>query len=126
MECPACHKLMIVLEFNHVELDFCPACQGCWMDRGELGLLLHGKPDLPDDFKIDGETQSKRRCPRCRKKMRAGILSGANVEVDVCAQDGVWLDKDEPQAIAREKANTERGATFIEFVSSVLGGRKEE
>jgi Zn-finger nucleic acid-binding protein len=117
---------MIILEFNHVELDFCPVCRGCWMDRGELGLLLHGQPELPDDLNIRGETKSKRRCPRCRKKMRAGILPGTEVEMDICFQDGIWLDKGEPQAIAREKANTERGSAFIEFVSSVLGGWKRE
>jgi len=126
MECPACRQHMIILEFNRVELDFCSSCRGCWMDHGELGLLLHGKPDLPGDFRLEGETKSKRRCPRCRKKMRAGVLPGTEVEVDVCAQDGVWLDKDEPRAIVRKKADTEHGARFIEFVSSVFGGAKKD
>jgi uncharacterized protein len=126
MECPACHKQMIILEFHQVELDFCLACRGCWMDRGELGLLFHGKPDLPGDFHIESETKSKRRCPRCRKKMRAGILPGTGIEVDVCAPDGIWLDQDEPQAIAKKTAETERGAVFIEFVSSVFGAEKRD
>jgi hypothetical protein len=38
----------------------------------------------------------------------------------------VWMDKGEPQAIAREKADAKHGAKFIEFVSSVFGGTKKE
>ncbi len=125
MECPACHKPMMILEFNRIELDFCAACQGCWMDRGELGLLLRGTPDLPDDFKLTGETKSKRRCPKCSQHMRAGVLPGTDVEIDVCTGDGVWLDKGEAQTIAREKANSVHGTAFIEFVSSVFGGAKK-
>ena len=124
MDCPACHKPMIILEFNKIELDFCAACQGCWMDRGELGLLLRGAPDLPDDFNLTGVKKSERRCPRCFHRMRAGVLPGTDVEVDVCKSDGVWLDKGEAQTIAREKADSAHGTAFVEFVSSVFGGAK--
>jgi Zn-finger nucleic acid-binding protein len=124
MECPACRKPMVIIEFNRVELDFCPACQGCWMDRGELGLLLHGQQDLPGDFDLDGEAKSQRRCPRCRKRMRVGLLPGTAIEVDVCARDGIWLDSGEAQAVALQKADLAHGATFIHFISSVLGGAK--
>jgi Zn-finger nucleic acid-binding protein len=117
---------MIILEFKDIELDFCVACQGCWMDRGELGLLLHGTPDLPDDFKLTGETKSKRRCPRCFHSMRAGILPGTDVEVDVCTDDGVWLDKGEAEAIAQARAESGHGAALVEFVSSVFGGGKRD
>ncbi len=125
MDCPACHKPMIILEFNRVELDFCSACQGCWMDRGELGLLLHGELDLPKDFNLTGEKKSKRRCPKCFHRMRAGILPGTDVEVDVCKSDGVWLDQGEAQSIARQKADSPHGAAFVDFVTSVFGGAKK-
>ena len=54
--------------------------------------------------------------------MRAGVLPGTDVEVDVCKSDGVWLDKGEAQTIAREKADSAHGTAFVEFVSSVFGG----
>lgn len=120
MDCPICHTPMVILEFKHVEIDFCLTCQGCWMDRGELGLLLCGTPDLPGDFQLTGETKSPRRCPRCFHSMRAGMLPGTTVEVDVCAADGLWLDRGEAQAIVRQKADSAHGAAFIDFVSSVF------
>ena len=116
---------MIILEFNRVELDFCTACQGCWMDRGELGLLLHGTPDLPNDFTLTGERKGERRCPRCFRSMRAGVLPGTHVDVDICGEDGIWLDQGEAQTIAREKADSAHGSAFVDFVSNVFGGAKK-
>jgi uncharacterized protein len=126
MECPVCRKPMMIIEFNRVELDFCPACRGCWMDCGELGLLLHGQPDLPDGFHLKGETKSKRRCPRCRKKMRVGVWPETTIEVDVCGLDGIWLDRGEAETLALQTAGSTQGTAFIHFMSNVLGGAKKE
>ena len=40
MICPACKKDMIVVEYQRIELDFCPGCRGVWFDCGELELML--------------------------------------------------------------------------------------
>ena len=40
MKCPTCKNLMIVVEHEHIELDYCTECQGVWFDSGELDLLL--------------------------------------------------------------------------------------
>ena len=31
---------MLVLELDQVETDYCPNCQGIWLDSGELELFL--------------------------------------------------------------------------------------
>ncbi len=122
MQCPACQKQMVVLEFNQVEVDFCLACRGCWLDRGELGLILTGTVDVPEHWTLKGEKKSKRRCPRCGGKMKAGTLPDTSVEVDLCAgQDGVWLDGGELETIVRERGSDKTAASLAEFVAEVFG-----
>ena len=115
---------MIILEFRNVEMDFCPSCEGCWLDRGELGLILTGTTDVPVDWKLAGEKKSKRRCPRCTGKMRAGALPGTDVEVDACVkQHGLWLDQGELQTVCRERGSRGAACSLTEFVASVFGGK---
>jgi hypothetical protein len=125
MLCPECQKEMVILEYRNIELDFCPACAGCWLDQGELGLILSGQMDLPEDWYLTGNRKSKRRCPRCGGKMKAGILPGTKVEVDVCdRKHGFWLDKGELQEIAKARSSTGNAATLAEFISGIFGSDK--
>ena len=39
MRCPVCNVDMFVLEFEHVEVDYCYECGGVWLDSGELALV---------------------------------------------------------------------------------------
>jgi uncharacterized protein len=123
MQCPVCSKSMMILEFQNVEMDFCPSCEGCWLDRGELGLILTGTLDAPGDWKLIGEQKSDRRCPRCTGKMKAGILPGTDVEVDVCLKHhGFWLDKGELQTVVKERGAS-ASSSLTAFVASVFGGK---
>ncbi|MDT8989326.1 zf-TFIIB domain-containing protein [Curvibacter sp. APW13] len=41
MKCPHCTDTTLVMsERQGVEIDYCPACRGIWLDRGELDKLL--------------------------------------------------------------------------------------
>ena len=41
MKCPTCPDQTLTLsERQGVEIDYCPACRGVWLDRGELDKLL--------------------------------------------------------------------------------------
>lgn len=41
MKCPTCPDATLVMtERQGVEIDYCPACRGIWLDRGELDKLL--------------------------------------------------------------------------------------
>ena len=74
VDCPLCKNAMIVLELQEVEVDYCTACGGIWLDAGELELLLGDSQNaqhLLDSFKIDPDCAEKRRkCPICLKKMQ--------------------------------------------------------
>lgn len=41
MNCPTCADERLVLsERSGIEIDYCPACRGVWLDRGELDKIL--------------------------------------------------------------------------------------
>jgi len=118
---------MAILEFKSIELDFCFSCRGCWLDKGELGLILTGSMDVPDDWNIEGERKSDRRCPRCTTKMKTGILPGTGVEVDVCPKHhGIWFDEGELVQVARTKGRDDHAGVIAGFVTDIFGEEDTE
>lgn len=106
MDCPVCDNAMITLELAEVEVDYCVACGGIWLDAGELEMLL-GDPEkaakLLDSFHTDKHCNEKpRKCPICLKKMEK-VLVGAStppLRIDKCRRgDGLWFDTGELQDI---------------------------
>ncbi|MEJ2536593.1 MAG: zf-TFIIB domain-containing protein [Calditrichia bacterium] len=127
MDCPVCKTPMMILEYNQVELDYCPTCEGTWLDQGELELIidLKGKTldlsDLPDAVKSD------RRCPRCRKKMKEAKFPHTDVEVDICPRDGgIWLDKGELLEIADSQANSDSHRKVQNFIKELFGEKADQ
>lgn len=105
MQCPACQNDMVVIEFKEVEMDYCPSCGGCWLDRGELGLILHGALQLPGGWELALGRTGDRRCPHCRQKMPVGPLPGTDIEVDACPRHGLWLDAGELREVVRSRGD---------------------
>lgn len=51
MSCPRCGTELNLNVHEDVVVERCPRCQGVWLDRGEVGLLLarlKGRPTQPD------------------------------------------------------------------------------
>lgn len=112
MNCPNCNNLLIILELNRVEIDYCTSCEGIWLDSGELELLLENEvsPEaLNNSFRVDmTSTETKKKCPICSKKMEK-ILFGqdekASVHLDKCCDGhGLWFDKGELHSVAQISA----------------------
>ena len=41
MKCPTCPESALVMtDRQGIEIDYCPACRGVWLDRGELDKLI--------------------------------------------------------------------------------------
>lgn len=38
--CPSCQELLIAVDRDGVEIDYCPNCRGVWLDRGELDKII--------------------------------------------------------------------------------------
>jgi Zn-finger nucleic acid-binding protein len=105
---------MIVMELDQVEIDYCLACHGIWLDAGELEILLggvQGKAGFLDSFKTDISTKEPRRkCPICLKRMRKVRVGdeGPKVLIDRCRKGhGLWLDKGELEEIISDYGSTD-------------------
>jgi len=108
MICPGCKSDMLVVEYNKIELDYCPRCQGVWFDSGELELLLESlgleNSNLLFSNIINSKeaesSERKRKCPTCGQKMKKTTLGEQpgtgqqpQILIDVCRQgDGLWFD----------------------------------
>ena len=40
MSCPVDGTQLVMSERQGIEIDYCPACRGVWLDRGELDKIL--------------------------------------------------------------------------------------
>lgn len=101
MKCPVCDELMIVLELEEIEIDYCTGCEGVWLDGGELELLLEEaseKEAVLSSFIVDDSSgEIKIRCPICIKKMEKVTVGKENkILLDKCKNNhGLWFNKGE-------------------------------
>ena len=48
MKCPTCtSESLVMTERSGIEIDYCPACRGVWLDRGELDKLIDRAAQQP-------------------------------------------------------------------------------
>ena len=52
MQCPTDGTTLTMSERSGIEIDYCPACRGVWLDRGELDKIIersltHSAPAAP-------------------------------------------------------------------------------
>ncbi len=126
MFCPDCKKPMIILEYNHIEVDFCTQCKGCWLDEGEMEQILHGRHAALDLVDWTGGRKGARRCPRCADKMRVLHLPDGGPEIDVCpASCGIWFDQGELRAAVRAHAPENEAADIVQTLTEMFGTREE-
>jgi len=130
MICPACGKDALIVEYENIELDYCPACGGVWFDAGELELLLEAadlgssRSYLEDIAKYPEAqiNENKLRCPVCRRKMKKiTMLEDKKLVTDLCmGGHGIWFDGGEVNTLVKalaektpEKAEAQRALGFI-------------
>ncbi len=104
MKCPRCESALIVVEYNDVELDWCPKCEGLWFDSGEMELVAAqmGNPSASASLARPAITAEKKlKCPECGKTMEKRLLGDfAPVVADVCPRcNGLWLDHGELEQV---------------------------
>jgi len=48
MKCPTCpDSTLLISSREGIEIDYCPACRGVWLDRGELDKIIERSMALP-------------------------------------------------------------------------------
>jgi uncharacterized protein len=56
MKCPVCKDPDLVMsERQGVEIDYCPACRGVWLDRGELDKIIEKSMETAPARPVPGE-----------------------------------------------------------------------
>lgn len=110
MKCPVCRT---GLEFQEIAdsglpVHRCPSCQGQFLSANEYLRWVRARgQDLPATQAVDAElptwdSQDLKVCPACAHAMlRYRVIAHAPFHLDRCGHcNGVWLDKDEWDALA--------------------------
>jgi Zn-finger nucleic acid-binding protein len=102
---------MLAYELDGVEIDHCVRCAGTWLDAGELEQIA-ARADVdagPLASALDAAlpaTTTKRRCPRCSRKLSTlNIGPDPALEFDRCPRGhGLWFDRGELESVVRGHA----------------------
>jgi Zn-finger nucleic acid-binding protein len=131
MICPVCKKDTLIVEYQNIELDYCPSCGGVWFDAGELELLLEAaKLEGYEAYQRDiygsqeaVSTEKKRKCPICHRKMKKSYIDKSNqILIDFCSQGhGIWFDGGEVQHLVKEIAAGHAGGEAAKGVLAFVG-----
>ncbi|HOW87292.1 MAG TPA: zf-TFIIB domain-containing protein [Candidatus Omnitrophota bacterium] len=111
MECPKCLKPLTVRTEDGLEMDYCEACHGVWVDHLKEKKALKIKPEV---FSMDELARLRKLyvplgrrepiryvpCPVCKQLMNRKIWgSYSGVVVDVCGEHGSWYDAKEIEKV---------------------------
>lgn len=129
--CPLCLEPMIAFELEGVEVDRCVGCGGTWLDAGELAWIAEragvGAGRLSEALeRAKGSRHGKRRCPRCRRKLRLIHVETPRapdrpIDLDRCPKGhGLWFDRGEMEAFVTAYEQGEEGAAAA-FFADFLG-----
>ena len=124
MLCPKCGKLLVVIERNQIELDWCPNCYGFWFDESEW-KLLGVSDDKYDPFlqKPVLSSEKGRKCPVCNKIMHKVNING--VLLDKCVNlHGVWFDKGELSLFINSVNTKSNNTKTVNFLGEVFNINK--
>ena len=125
--CPTCTTPLVAIEFQKVELDYCPHCRGCWFDRHELALLLHGDPAAEVRLALGERRRGGPPCPRCGDHMEVSTAEGSGIQLDLCRHGhGWWLDAGELRALINVAARRPDLSALSDFCDSVFGAAATE
>ncbi|HZP26710.1 MAG TPA: zf-TFIIB domain-containing protein [Dehalococcoidia bacterium] len=126
MQCPRCQaELTPRQEFHGIEVDFCPSCEGRWLDLGELDQLEATVESTPDERRATirySERPSELHCPVCGQAMTAFDYRAYNLELDACDEHGYWLDAGEEGRVREIIAQRVRDLTRAHHAEDAWAG----
>lgn len=119
MKCPNCKDkdLAPVMTRQGIEIDFCPQCDGIWLDKNEIYLFTRVPTYLK--AKIDEAIKSKKDSTRLspifsRPMVELPILDG-QINIDYCPEsEGFWLDKHEINMLPAIKTKLQIDKTIFQ------------
>lgn len=128
MQCPHCAAVLVTLEFSDIEVDYCYACAGIWLDAGELEQLMDvGGGDAYLETAAPAQvTEKGRRCPLCRRTMeKIALGTTERVLLDRCRAHGIWSDAGELRKIMSGADTEGQDSRFVRLLDEMFAGMKE-
>jgi Zn-finger nucleic acid-binding protein len=108
---------MVAFELEGIEIDRCLECGGTWLDAGELEQIVELGGVDPAELERElsaatAEKKTRRRCPRCPRRLREFQVGDASrVVLDRCgAGHGLWFDRGEMETVIRSFSEGAGGA----------------
>jgi Zn-finger nucleic acid-binding protein len=98
MKCPRDGDDLHTEQLHGIEVDACHTCRGVWLDTDELDKLEASTPSTEEERRATvmyGEHMGDLKCPVCGKRMITFNYRAHAVEIDMCSEDGWWLDAGE-------------------------------
>lgn len=124
MQCPSCKSTLSTIQYEGIQIESCDACQGEWLDAGELKHIVQVRETRFDEqerravaaaVKITGvDVEQADRdlvCPKCTDRTNAINYGGdTGIVIDKCQGcGGVWLDGGEMENIQKVVEGWEDG-----------------
>ena len=113
MNCPKCGAELVKKFYKGMlEVDYCPNCQGMWLDFDELDTLEDVAFD-DDEHKgslVHHAGQSQCRCPHCGEPLQEFQYRLYDLRLETCAANGhgFWLDAGEDERVIEIMAQRAR------------------
>jgi Zn-finger nucleic acid-binding protein len=109
--CPQCKDPLVTITHEEISALACRGCGGAWIATDTMQRVTYALD--PSSISVGEDAASMARmafpphaasppCPVCHTPMSTLTLSGTDVEVDVCNDDGTWFDRGELQTVIRE------------------------
>ena len=127
--CIKCETAMVPKMVEDVEVDYCPACRGLWLDRDEIRELAEKSEAVLAELRelVQGEETAKPApstvkppCPACGNKLTLAVFGSIYME-HCSACDGIYLDRGElDKAMFVVKARGDEIATIVALARSVV------
>lgn len=109
MKCPKCETTLVKKYYKGImEIDYCPACRGMWLDFDELDRLEDTvyQDDLNKGSLIHREIVQHWKCPVCDEKLFEFQYRLYDLKLDICSNDhGFWLDAGEDERVVQIMKN---------------------
>jgi len=108
MDCPRCFNKWAHGNRNEeIEARGCAACQGVWLSPAAARRMIEGPFGALSKLPRIAAGNAALRCPTCRKALERCRV--AEVEIDVCAEHGVWFDHTEVERVHAAARRPRRG-----------------
>ena len=102
MICPRCKATLVKENREGVDVDVCRSCNGMWVHKNQLNILLKESGGDVEMCSIDDNPHDDKfpviKCRECEDETmkKINFLDYSDIIMDYCSSCGsMWLDKDE-------------------------------